>query len=199
MKYAESRLYRSSFCIFTSCIISYFRKMIQKFFISILIFLPLSAMILNSSGLGKRIDHEIEDEFQVSSFEHEGVEIDDDLQEKLPAQMSKENFFRLKNSGNILGYAYLDKAPSKTAEFDYLVLLNKDLSIARTKVLVYREEYGGEIGSKRWLKQFTGKSKPSELTDIAAISGATISVRSMKMAVTDLLKSLEILKANKVL
>lgn len=173
--------------------------MIQKFFITILFILPLTGMVFNSGGLGKRIDREIEDEFKVSSFEHQGVPIEKELQEKLPAEMSEENFFRLKSGEKILGYAYLDQAPSKTAEFDYLVILNKDLSIARTKVLVYREEYGGEIGSKRWLRQFVGKSKPSELNSIAAISGATISVRSMKMAVKDLLVSVEILKENKLL
>ena len=173
--------------------------MIQKFLITILVILPLSGMIFNSGGLGKRVDREIEDEFQVGSFEHKGVHIEKELQEKLPSEISEENFFRLKNGEKVLGYAFLDKAPSKTAEFDYLVILNKDLSIARTKVLVYREEYGGEIGSKRWLRQFVGKSKPSELNHIAAISGATISVRSMKMAVTDLLQSIKILKENKVL
>ncbi|GAB2778408.1 hypothetical protein GCM10010465_26170 [Actinomadura fibrosa] len=156
-------------------------------------------MIGNSDGLGKRIDREIRDEFHVSSFEHQGVEIPDNLRQKLPSRISKENFFKLKSDGNLIGYAYLDKAPSKTAEFDYLVIFNKDLVIARTKVLVYREEYGGEIGSKRWLRQFDGKSKSSEIHDIAAISGATISVRSMKSAVKDLLVSVEILKENKVL
>lgn len=173
--------------------------MIQKLFITILIILPLSGVIFNSGGLGKHVDREIEDEFQVSSYKHVGVQIEKELQGKLPSKMSEQNFFRLNKGEELLGYAFLDKAPSKTAEFDYLVILNKDLSIARTKVLVYREEYGGEIGSKRWLRQFTGKSKPSELNNIAAISGATISVRSMKMAVMDLLKSVEILKENKVL
>lgn len=173
--------------------------MIQKFFITILLIVPLTGIIFNSGGLGKRVDREIEDEFQVNAFQHKGIHIEKALQEKLPAEMSEENFFRIKSGEKVLGYAYLDQAPSKTAEFDYLVILNKDLSIARTKVLVYREEYGGEIGSKRWLRQFVGKSKPSELNSIAAISGATISVRSMKMAVTDLLKSIEILKENKVL
>ena len=173
--------------------------MIQKFIITILFILPLSGVILEYDGLGKRVDREIEDEFQVSSFEHTGMQIEKDVQEKLPSEMSEDNFFRLKSGERVLGYVFLDKAPSKTAEFDYVVILKKDLSIARTKVLVYREEYGGEIGSKRWLRQFVGKSKPSELNSIAAISGATISVRSMKMAITDLLKSIEILKENKVL
>jgi Na+-translocating ferredoxin:NAD+ oxidoreductase RnfG subunit len=173
--------------------------MIQKFFITVFIVLPLSLLLKDPEGLGKRIDREIKDEFDISSYQHQGVEISDSMKRQLPARITKENFFQLKNEGKLIGYAYLDKAPSKTAEFDYLVIFDKDLVIARTKVLVYREEYGGEIGSKRWLRQFTGKSKSTELNNIAAISGATISVRSMKRAVKDLLASIEVLQENKVL
>jgi len=93
----------------------------------------------------------------------------------------------------------VDKAPSKTADFDYLVIFDHNLKIARTKVLIYREEYGGEIGSKRWLRQFTGKSGEDSLDDIAAISGATISVRSMTNAVKDILKTMKILQIKKVI
>lgn len=150
-------------------------------------------------GLDKKIDREVKDEFGVSTYTYEGVKVSDVLQAQIPSRVTEENFFRLNSSGHLLGYVYLDKAPSKTAEFDYLVLFDKDLKIARTKVLVYREEYGGEIGSKRWLRQFTGKSKASEVNHIAAISGATISVRSMKKAVKDILASVEILQKNKVL
>ncbi|MEG9326976.1 Na+-translocating ferredoxin:NAD+ oxidoreductase RNF, RnfG subunit [Salinimicrobium catena] len=166
---------------------------------ALLLILPfvLSFAVLN--GLDKKIDREIKEEFEVTDYSHEGVEVSKELHQKLPSRVSKDNFFRLKNNGELLGYAYLDRAPSKTAEFDYLVIFDKDLAIARTKVLVYREEYGGEIGSRRWLRQFTGKSKASELDHIAAISGATISVRSMKNAVKDILVSVEILQKNNAL
>ncbi|MCH3885473.1 FMN-binding protein [Tenacibaculum aquimarinum] len=100
-----------------------------------------------------------------------------------------------------MGYAYVDKAPSKTDEFDYLILLNKELIVAKTKILIYREDYGGEIGSKRWLKQFIGKTFKDTLTyeqDIIAISGATISASSMTIAVNKFLQNLAILHQNKV-
>lgn len=173
--------------------------MFQKFLITVFIVLPLSLLVKDPQQLGKRVDREIKDEFQISSFEHEAVLIPAPVSKELPAKITEDNFFRLKNGKNLIGYAYLDKAPSKTAEFDYLVILDKDLAIARTKVLVYREEYGGEIGSKRWLRQFEGKSKASQVRNIAAISGATISVRSMKMAVKDLLASIEILQEKNIL
>ena len=74
--------------------------------------------------------------------------------------------------------------------------------IAKTKILVYREDYGGEIGSKRWLKQFIGKKSSDKLKyekDIIAISGATISALSMTKAVNSFLIDLAILHKNKAL
>lgn len=166
--------------------------------VGILIALPV-LLAFTVKGLGKKVDREIKDTFEVEQYSYQGVEIPESLQREIPSRVSTQNFFKIEGNDQLLGYAYLDRAPSKTAEFDYLVIFKEDLSIARTKVLVYREEYGGEIGSKRWLRQFNGKSKASELGHIAAISGATISVRSMKKAVKDILISVEILQKNKVL
>ena len=56
-----------------------------------------------------------------------------------------------------IGYAYLGTAPSQTKYFDYIVIFDDNLTIQSIKILVYREDYGGEIGSKRWLSQFIGK------------------------------------------
>jgi len=156
-----------------------------------------SVLFLMSFGtpksLDKKVDKEVKDVFEITSYTFGNVQVSSDVNSKLPSEITEENFFQIKNKGTVLGYVYLDKAPSKTAQFDYLVIFDKDLKIARTKVLVYREEYGGEIGSRRWLSQFTGKSNKDSLDDIAAISGATISVRSMKNAMNDILKSVSIL------
>ncbi|MCB0261140.1 MAG: FMN-binding protein, partial [Calditrichaeota bacterium] len=57
-------------------------------------------------------------------------------------------------------------------------------------VLIYRENYGGEIDYPAFRKQFRGKQRPQELVlgrSIQNISGATISVRSMTLATRDLL------------
>ncbi len=76
----------------------------------------------------------------------------------------------------------LSKAPGKYDEFDMMVVFDsEDLKIMKSSVLIYREEYGGEIGSSRWLKQFIGKNFSNTFRidyEIQGISGATISVRS---------------------
>lgn len=162
-----------------------------------------SILFLMSFGppksLEKRVDKEVKDVFEISTYNFENVKVPSTINSKLPSKITEENFFQIRSKGTILGYVYLDNAPSKTAKFDYLVIFDKDLKIARTKVLVYREEYGGEIGSRRWLSQFTGKSNNDSLDDIAAISGATISVRSMKNAMSDILRSVEILHNKKII
>ena len=144
----------------------------------------------------KKIDKEIKAAYTVEKYSYNAIDVSQEVAKELPSTFSGNNFFEIKTNDSLLGYAYVAKAPSKTDEFDYLVLFDKDLVIVKSKVLVYREDYGGEIGSKRWLKQFIGKSQDDELKygdNIAAISGATISVRSMTLAINKLLQSIKIL------
>lgn len=153
-------------------------------------------------NIQKKIDAEIKNTFDIEDFSFSEKTISPDVASNLPAKFGKDNFFQIKAKDVLLGYAYVSKAPSKTDDFDYLVLLNPELVVVKAKVLAYREDYGGEIGSKRWLKQFIGKTEHDDLKyqhNIVAISGATISVRSMTNAVNNVLKSLKILHAKNLL
>ncbi len=61
---------------------------------------------------------------------------------------------------------------------------------------------GGEIASKRWLRQFVGKTINDRLKyreNVMAISGATISVKSMTIAIDNLMTSLKFVKSKKYL
>ena len=73
------------------------------------------------------------------------------------------NFYKIFDSDQLLGFAFIGTAPSKTDTFEYLVVFDQSLIIKKVNVLVYREDYGGEIGSNRWLKQFVGKARSTEL------------------------------------
>lgn len=155
-----------------------------------------------SPKIQKKVDKVIKSTFEVEEFSFKAKIIDSDIASVLPSKFEADNFFEIKSSDQFLGYAYVAKAPSKTAKYDYLVLLDKNLTIVKAKVLIYREEYGGEIGSKRWLKQFIGKSHGDEFRygdNIDAIAGATISVRSMTNAMNDLVQSLKVLNDKGVL
>ena len=93
--------------------------------------------------------------------------------------------YRMLNNSDIV---YIGKSRSKFEHFDFMVLLDENKTIKLVRVLVYRENYGGEIGSKRWLRQWIGISKPKYM--VSAISGATISVHSLKQSINTLLTKL---------
>jgi len=150
----------------------------------------------------KRVNKEIEKTFESSAIELHPVVVPEEINRLLPTKITGANFFTLSEQSELLGYVFVDKAPSKTAQFDYLVIFDQDLKVIHSKVLVYREEYGGEIGSKRWLKQFLGKTgndRVSHEINIDAIAGATISVRSMTLAMDKLFQTIGQLQKNKVL
>jgi Na+-translocating ferredoxin:NAD+ oxidoreductase RnfG subunit len=155
-----------------------------------------------SAKLQKKVDKVIKSTFEVETFSFNAITISTKINEEVPSKFGSDNFFEIKSLDKLLGYAYVAKAPSKTADYDYLVLIDTELVVIKAKVLIYREEYGGEISSKRWLRQFIGKTKNDEFRygdNIDAIAGATISVRSMTNAMNDLMKSLKTLNEKGIL
>ena len=80
--------------------------------------------------------------------------------------------------------------------------LNKTQKGKKVKVLIYREDYGGEISSKRWLSQFLKSDNDDTYVygdNISAISGATISVKSITASINDVMDSIRTLQSqNKI-
>jgi Na+-translocating ferredoxin:NAD+ oxidoreductase RnfG subunit len=158
-------------------------------------FLILVYLLINSSfafsQINKKADKEIKKVFSIENYQLERA-----INQNFEDFLSKRLLSIISDNQKI-GYAYLGTAPSQTKYFDYLVLFDDNLVIQSIKILVYREDYGGEIGSKRWLSQFKGKSFIERFKyrkNIAAISGATISVNSLTDAVNDILTYLTSLK-----
>lgn len=147
----------------------------------------------------KKAEKEIKKFYDIASFTKENITFTALDASNTPSDFSSGNLFRIIENDVVLGYGYLGNAPSKTATYDYLVLFDREWIITKTTVLIYREEYGGEIGSKRWLQQFDGSSSEviplTYVKDIIPISGATISAQSMTRAINDLLQSLKYLKS----
>jgi len=171
--------------------------MFKKIFFICIVFIGCMAFSIPEK-VSKKADKVIAKFFETDSFTKEIIHFSEAVNAQMVSEFSDGNLFKIETAQHFLGYGYIGNAPSKTASFDYLILFDKDFIITKSKVLIYREEYGGEIGSKRWLKQFVGKSViSSELKynqDIIPISGATISVRSMTQAINNLLKSIATLQ-----
>jgi len=172
--------------------------MIRYFKIAVFL---LIIVALGSFGLpqkiNKKVNKEITSVFGITDFSTNTIIVSSEVNTLLPTKIKEDNLFQILKEEKTIGYFYIGKAPSKTDQFDYMVIFDTDLNVRKAKVLIYREDYGNEIGSKRWLKQFIGKTGADNLkygVNVDAISGATISARSMTIAVNRLLKSVTILK-----
>ena len=167
-----------------------------------LVLLSLDLPRLNPD-LEKKMHTAIETAFEIQEYTVESILISPEIDGELALDLSSDHFFAIKNSEEaIIGFAYLGQAPSMKNIFDYLVILDPDLSVKKAKVLIYREDYGRQIGSQRWLKQFIGLSaddQPKYGENIDAISGATISAKSMTIAVNEVLEALHHLSKQKVI
>lgn len=144
----------------------------------------------------------IKTSFVIEEFALEAVLPDSETNSITPSALGEDNLFKVFHKDSLIGFAYLGQAPSMKNVFDYVVLFNSDFSIKKSKVLIYREDYGRQIGSQRWLKQFVGLAPQQEIIygeTIDAISGATISAKSMTKAISEILFSVEILQERKFL
>lgn len=131
----------------------------------------------------------------IESFYNDNVEITDKtfkISKKIKNEIQnkvKQKFFRdqiyywsIKKDGIDKGYALLDNSKGKSMPITYLVIFNMDQEIIHSKIIKYREAYGGEVSGERWLAQFNKMKQDSLYTfpeDISGISGATISVASV--------------------
>lgn len=89
-------------------------------------------------------------------------------------------------SKTVDGYAIIDDQMGQHKPITFAVKLSPEGVVLRQEVMVYRESHGDEICSRRFSKQFNGKTVSDALRpnkDIDTISGATISSRAITMGV----------------
>lgn len=165
----------------------------MKLFLYISLFFVLHTTADIPKNYMKKIDKEVFTVFDIKAYEKIPVQIDQGVLDQMSRDFDPDGFYQIQIDENHLGYFYFGKAPSKADEFDYVVIFDEALIIKKIKILAYREDYGGEISSKRWLRQFDGSDRSTSLKygdDIIGISGATISAVSMCKEVNGLLKDL---------
>lgn len=168
----------------------------MKKIIAIFLIVCISLSFTTSKRVDAIIKKEIFTVFNIETFTKEALVVPTEINTTLPIKINDTNFFKIIHSNNVIGYYYFGKAYGKADFFDFIVIFDEELIVSKVKVVTYREDHGGEVGSKRWLKQFIGISSDKELAyqeDIAGISGATISVKSMMNEVNKLLKTVTIL------
>ncbi len=149
-----------------------------------------------SPRLQQKLNAAVQSTFELEEFQLKPIAVTPALNQQTAVELGGENLFRILKEDALVGYAYLGQAPSMKDIFDYVVLFTPDMAVKKSKVLIYREDYGRQIGSQRWLKKFIGKQPGDVLAygeDVDAISGATISAKSMTKAINEVLESMALL------
>jgi Na+-translocating ferredoxin:NAD+ oxidoreductase RnfG subunit len=90
-------------------------------------------------------------------------------------------FYIGKRNGVVIGYAAIEAATVRTLPETVIVVLEPDGSVSHVEILAFfePEEYKP---SKRWLKQFPGRTLSTQLRiggDIHGITGATLSAQAI--------------------
>jgi Na+-translocating ferredoxin:NAD+ oxidoreductase RnfG subunit len=136
---------------------------------------------------------------QATAFEHQRFTLDDEqvslIEEKArinfePGHMRTVKQFTVKQSDQVVGYAYEDVVVGKWGPIHYVVGLDSNGKVVRTIVLDYQEIRGKPIAKKRFLRQYKGKTvkNPVRLRrDIDGITGATISSTSFTNGIRKIL------------
>ena len=161
--------------------------------IAILLFLGLVSISADlPSGAIKKMDKTIQSLWKNQTVKKEIIDLSKQQSISTDFQLNK-----LLINNKLVAFLALSRAKSRVDFFDYMIIYHPDLSIKTIQVLAYREDYGGEIASNRWLKQFIGKADPNKMKfgdDIQNISGATISAQSINENIKKVTKQLIELK-----
>ena len=119
---------------------------------------------------------------------------------KLCLQKIKEKRFTfysgIKN-GKPMGYMLIDNIIGKSFPITFMTVLNIDGTVRDVEIMVYREPQGWEVRYKTFRSQFYGKDSSSDSREIHSISGATLSVNSIKIGVYKALAAYKVLYLDK--
>jgi hypothetical protein len=95
-------------------------------------------------------------------------------------------FFVATSHGQPDGYALFDEELGQHEPISFATFFDTSGRITRVEVVSYREPFGDGVRAERFRKQFVGRDAQSQFrpgADIDAISGATISSRSLCVGV----------------
>jgi Na+-translocating ferredoxin:NAD+ oxidoreductase RnfG subunit len=106
------------------------------------------------------------------------------LEQRIGHRLAKDDyvFYVASTHGKVDGYALFDEERGQHELIGFGTFFDADGRVTRVEVTAYREPYGDGIRAERFRKQFVGRNAHSSFApekDIDAVSGATISSRSM--------------------
>jgi len=158
--------------------------------------LIMTTSIVLCSPIMDKTEEEIKEVFPNNiSLQKKLYKIDKDILKSIQNTV-RQKFFRKEvncwhiiNNDSLNYYAILDNVKGKSLPITFLTIFDENKRVFSSSIIKYREAYGGEVGSKSWLDQFTSYTDSSDYSvgkSISGISGATISVNSVTKGINKL-------------
>lgn len=136
-------------------------------------------------------------------FERRDVPVTPELRAAMLARMGRTKpsmwegtlaTFTAYRGDDVLGWAVVLEEIGKHRPITSIVGVRPDGKVQDVAVMIYREAYGGEVGSRRFLEQYPGRDSSDALTSkIRNVAGATLSVAAMNRTVTKGLAAVDVL------
>lgn len=136
-------------------------------------------------------------------FERRDVPVTPELRSALQARMGRVKpsmwetelvTFTAYKGDQILGYAVVLEEIGKHRPITSIVGVQPTGKVQDVAVMVYREAYGGDVGSRRFLDQYPGNTSSDSLPAmIRNVAGATLSVAALNRTVTKGLAAVDVL------
>jgi Na+-translocating ferredoxin:NAD+ oxidoreductase RnfG subunit len=147
-----------------------------------------------SQKLEQRMDKSLKKHLGTSDFSHDEILISSGKEKELSFELRTGQLFNLTQTKQHTGYIFIDEGRGRHEVFTFMIVLNPKLEIEFVYVLEYNEVYGMEISGKKWLKKFKGFNPKTKIIfnkTIDAISGATISSKSIIEGISLVLQKMD--------
>jgi len=113
-----------------------------------------------------------------------------DKRSGVTGRTAQQPVWQAMSKGRMIGWFIIDQVIGKHELITYALGINADGSVHQLQVIEYLENYGSQVRYLAWRDQFVGKTVQSPLqvdSDIANISGATMSARHLTDGIRRLL------------
>jgi hypothetical protein len=119
-------------------------SLITNFFIALMCLLHTPLDFDVSKLVQKRMQKEITKVFLCKDFDLEEVTGTPGFQFQNSTYLTDHQIYKINRSGELLGYAFLGSAPSKTDTFEYLILFDQNFIQKKAKLWFTEKTMGGK-------------------------------------------------------
>jgi Na+-translocating ferredoxin:NAD+ oxidoreductase RnfG subunit len=115
------------------------------------------------------------------------------------ARSAQWKLLQASQGGKLLGWVVVDNVVGKFELITYAVGVGADGAVKQVEILSYRESHGGEVRLPAWRQQFAGKGTQSPIkigSDIANISGATLSCTHITEGIKRIVAVVEVVRSS---